>query len=132
MERVSVKKEDPVSQFATRLAGEIEGMVGTHEWRGDDPYEIRMVDSKEGRGFIYKIRKGDDWITIQEQASDNPHLVRTFLLQKEGDTWTYVDGSLSKRGKSSLPELQTAYERVRIAIEASAPKPLDESRRELE
>ena len=124
-------ESDPSFGLATRIAQDIDNLVGAHEWSGDNPYEIKMFDSKEKKGFIYQVRKGDDWITIQEQVSDNPSLVHTFLLNKKGERWVYVDGSFLKHGVSSLPMLQTAYERLRIAVEASAPKPLDESKKEL-
>src|SRR3989344_6674875 len=90
-----------------------------------------MLNIKESKGFIYQIRKGNDWIMIQERVSDNPSLVRNFLLNKEGKNWVYVDGSLLEYKISSLPMLQTAYERLRIAVEASAPKKLDDSPKKL-
>ncbi len=124
-------ERDPSSELATKIAQDIEGLVGTHDWSGDRPYEIQMLDSKENKGFIYQVRKGDDWITIQERVSDNPSLVRSFLLNKKGGGWIYVDGSLIKHKVSSLLMLQTAYERLRIAIEASAPGKLDTPRKEL-
>lgn len=124
-------ESDPSSRLATSIAQNIDVLVGTHEWSGDHPYEIQMLDSRENKGYIYQLRRGDDWMTIQERVSDNPSLVRTFYLKKKGAGWSYEDPYLIKYGESSLPMLQTAYDRLRIAIEASAPGKLDTSRREL-
>jgi len=124
-------ESDPSSELATKIAQDIDSLIGTHKWSGDSPYKIKMLNIKESKGFIYQIRKGNDWIMIQERVSDNPSLVRNFLLNKEGKNWVYVDGSLLEYKISSLPMLQTAYERLRIAVEASAPKKLDDSPKKL-
>lgn len=124
-------ENDPSSGLATSIAQNIDGLVGAHEWSGDHPYEIQMLDSRENIGYIYQLRRGDDWMTIQERVSNNPSLVRTFYLKKKGTGWIYEDPYLIKYRESSLPMLQTAYDRLRIAIEASAPGKLDQSKKEL-
>ena len=109
------------SGLATKIAQCIDSLLGTHEWSGDQPYEIRMFDSKESRGFVYQLRKGGGWITIQERISDNPRLVSTFYLKK-GVRWEYEDLYLKKYGKSSLYMLQTIYKRFRMMIKISTIK----------
>ncbi len=124
-------ENDPSLGLATSIAQNIDVLVGADEWSGEHPYEIQMLDSRENKDYIYQLRRGDDWMTIQERVSDNPSLVRTFYLKKKGAAWTYEDPYQIKYGESSLPMLQTAYDRLRIAIEASAPRKLDDSPKEL-
>lgn len=124
-------ENDPSLGLATSIAQNIDSLVGTYEWSGDHPYEIQMLDSRENKGYIYQLRRGDDWMTIQERVSDNPSLVRTFSLKKKGTGWIYEDPYLIKYGESSLSMLQTACDRLRIAIESSAPGKLDTPRKEL-
>jgi len=58
-------------------------------------------------------------------------LDRTFTLDKKGEVWTYTDPHLSKYNESSLGELRTVFDRLKIAIEATAPKRLDDSTKKL-
>jgi hypothetical protein len=107
------------------MARSIEEMVGDHDWSGDHPYVIQMVDSSKGEGYQYELRKGEDWVTIAERRTNNPSLTRSFELQKKEEEWEYLDGRLIKQGKSSFPELQEAYGRLKIAIESLKPKHLE-------
>jgi hypothetical protein len=113
---------DPSSKVATEIAEAINGFFGTHKWSGNKPFEVKMANQKEQIAHIYQIRKGEDWITIQERVSNNPSLVRTFNLDKKDDKWTYTDPYLIKYGESSLDKLQTVFDRLKSAIETSAHK----------
>lgn len=121
MERLDIEA-NPSSILATEIAEAINGFIGKHEWQGDMPFEVHMANEAEGLVYIFAIRRGENWITIQKRVSDNPSLVRTFFLEKEGDNWTYVDSYLIKYGKSSLDQLQAAFDTLKIAIEVSAPR----------
>ena len=129
MEKYIQKVEkDESSRLATEIAEAINGYVGTHEWSGDTPFTLQMADQKNKIAYLYNIRRGVDWITIQEQVSDNPRLVRSFQLSKKDNQWTYLDPYLIKYKESSLDKLLSTYERLKIAIEASAPKSLDDNK----
>ena len=122
---------DPSSRLATEIAEIINGFIGTHEWSGEEPFEVQIANQEERMAYIYQIRRGEDWITIQERVSNNPSLVRHFDLNKKGDTWTYADPYLIKYGESSLDKLQAVFDKLKVAIEASAPKKLDDTEKQL-
>lgn len=130
-EREPYIEADPSSRLATEIAEAITGFVGTHEWSGDEPFEVQIMNEKEKIAYIYQIRRGDDWITIQERVSNNPSLVHTFRLDKKDGTWTYTDPYLIKYGESSLDKLQAVFNKLKVAIEASAPRKLDDTRGQL-
>ena len=118
---------DPSSRLATEISEAINSFIGTHEWSGEEPFEVQMANQKERIAYIYQIRRNEDWITIQERVSNNPSLVRHFNLDKKSGAWTYTDPYLIKYGKSSLDKLQEVFDKLKIAIEASAPKRLDDT-----
>lgn len=111
------QQSDPSSKLATEIAEAINSLVDVHEWAGDSPFEVKMVSQKDKLEYIYQLRRGKDWITIQERLGSSPSLVRTFNLTKKEGKWTYVDTFLLKYGKSSLNKLKPAYDRLKIAIE---------------
>lgn len=113
----------------TEIADSIEQLVGEHDWSGDNPYVVQMVDSSKREGYVYELMRGENWVTMVERKTSNPRLVRTFQLQKSGDEWEYLDGRLMKYGESSLPELQEAYGRLRIAMKHLNQKPLEDNQR---
>lgn len=117
---LKIEKDDPSSKLATEIAEVLNKLVGAHEWSGDSPFEIKMLDQQTGLVCSYKIRRGKDWITIREIVGDTS--VRTFNLEKREDKWTYVDVYLAKYKTSSLDKLKAAYEKLKIAIEAAAPR----------
>jgi len=121
-------ENDESSRLATEIAEAIDGYVGTHEWSGDSPFTIQMIDQQKNMAYVYNIRRGADWMTIQEQVSNNPRLVQTFTFNKKAGLWTYADPYLIKNNESSLDKLLTTYERLKIAIEASAQKSLDNNK----
>ena len=122
---------DPSSSLATEIATTLSEFIGTREWFGDKPFEIRIADKKAKVAYAYQIRRGENWITIQEQVSDSPSLVRTFQLEKNGEIWTYLDPYFIKYNKPSLDQLRAVFERLRTAIEASQPTQLDDSQKKL-
>ena len=122
---------DPSSRLATEIAEAINDFIGTHQWSGDEPFEVQMANQKQRMAYIYQIRRGADWITIQERASNNPSLVRTFNLNKKEDAWTYTDPYLIKYGESSLDKLQEVFDKLKVAIEASAPKKIEDTQGQL-
>ena len=127
---------DPSLRLASEIAEAINGFVGTHEWSGDKPFKIQMADQKEGIGYIYEIRRGNydwgaDWIVIRESVSNNPRVGISYQLYRKGVEWTYLDPYLIKHGRSSLDKLQKVFDRLKIAIEAFAPKKLDDTRKYL-
>lgn len=131
MEKFVQKIErDKSPSLADEIAEAINGYVGAHEYSGDAPFTLKMLDVQKKMAYIYiyNIRRGADWITIQEQVSDNPRLVQSFYLEKKGNSWTYVDPYLIKYKESSLDKLLTAFERLKIAIDASAPKSLGDNK----
>lgn len=115
------------SKLATEIAEAINNFIGTREWSGDEPFEVRMANQREGLAYIYQIRRGEDWITIQERVSDNPSLVRNFELERKENVWTYTDPYLIKYGESSMDKLQAAFDKLKDAIEASLPKKLEKN-----
>jgi hypothetical protein len=115
------------SKLATEIAEAINSLIGIHEWSGDEPFEVRMANQREGLAYIYQIRRGEDWITIQERVSDNPSLVRNFELERKENVWTYTDPYLIKYGESSIDKLQAAFDKLKDAIEASLPKKLEKN-----
>ena len=130
-ERQSNTEVDPSSRLATEIAEAINHFIGTHRWSGDEPFEVKMADQEKKIAYIYQIRRGDDWITIQEGVSNNLSLARTFYIDKKEGAWTYTDPYLIKDGKSSLGELQSVFDKLKVAIEASIPKRLNNTGKQL-
>jgi len=125
--RESNMESEASSKLATEIAEAINNFIGTREWSGDEPFEVRMANQREGLAYIYQIRRGEDWITIQERVSDNPSLVRNFELERKENVWTYTDPYLIKYGESSMDKLQAAFDKLKDAIEASLPKKLEKN-----
>lgn len=111
----------------TEIAESIDEMLGDHDWTGNRPYCVQIVDTSSGKAYSYELRRGDDWITIMEKKLVNHFLNRAFNLQREEDGWKYLDTYLEKYDESSLPKLQEAYERLKIAVEASKPTLLEDA-----
>lgn len=126
------------SNVAAQIVTCIDELVGEGKWEGDKPFVIDMVDASSKRygakyliGYKYELRRGEDWATICETCSENPMLVKTFQLQLKNGKWKYLDGRLIKYKESSMPELQAAFERLKIAIELSKPKSVEGKPRHL-
>jgi hypothetical protein len=118
-------EQDESSRLATEIAETITTHIGAHKWSGDNPFTIQILDQEQNVAHIYNIRRGTDWMTIQEQVSNNPRLVQSFSLDRKNGSWTYIDPYLIKYKESSLDKLQAAFDRLKIALEASAPKSVD-------
>jgi len=122
---------DSSSILASEIAETINNFIGTQEWVADEPFELTMADRHEKLAYIYQIRKEENWITITEKISNNPSVVNSFLLNKKGSTWTYTDPYLIKYGESSIAKLQEIFNKLKAAIEASAPKKLNDKKSKL-
>jgi len=109
---------DPV----TEMGKSIDSLLGEGNWSGDNPFTIDIADIKSGVGYRYEVRKTEDSIIIQERLTDNPRLVRTYLLRRKDDQWEYLDSYEEEGLGSSLPRLQEAYGRLQIAIEGLTDK----------
>jgi len=57
-DRESTPETDPSSKLASEIAEAINGLMGSHQWSGDNPFEIKMASEKERKAYIYKIRRG--------------------------------------------------------------------------
>lgn len=105
--------------IVTQMVDSISKLVGDHEWSGDKPFTIKMVDQKRREAYIYELRKGDDFVTISECISNNPGLKRDFLLRKNKGEWEYIDPYMIKYWESSFDMLRSAYERLILALETT-------------
>ena len=83
----------------------------------EHPLEIKVVGNNTA--FLIKIRKTEDYITIQQQEIENPRLVKTYEFNKENNDWKYVDVSKLKYNISSRNELQIIFERLKNAVDSS-------------
>ncbi len=99
----------------------IDGLIGDNEFSGDNPFALALHDKSTNQLYRYELRKGDDWLTIQQQENCTG-LIRTFQFQRSGDTWEYIDPYMIKYNEPSTDLLETAYQRLKIAIELSKPK----------
>ena len=114
--------ESPSQTLSKQLVSTVTELCGQGEWSGDNPYEVTLTDAETGTATLFTIRKGADWITIQEQKSANPRTVQTYLIRATNDVWDYIDPDKIKHGESSIVSLQKVHEKLKKAVEASRPK----------
>lgn len=120
-------------EVVTRQAIElVENLVGQQELKGDQPFEVQMVDNENKNAYLIQIRRQTKWITVQQRVSDNPLIVETFLFEKEEGNWKYVDPYEIKYGESSLPNLIKVVNRLRKVWEMSKPDEITPGRAELD
>lgn len=121
-------EQDESCKLATEIAETINGYLSTNGWDEAAPFSVQMLDQQKNIAYIYDVTRQADHITIREQASNNPRLVQTFNLDKNAGQWTYCDPYLIKYKESSLDQLSTAYERLKMALTTPTPNSLDNSK----
>ena len=100
------------------LVRSIDSLLGQHSWEGDDPFLVDVEDRSTGTAWRYEFRMGPDWITMRVCSSETI-IVHSYLLEKKGKSWEYVDPCLIKYKTSSLQELLDDYSRIEVAIKSS-------------
>jgi hypothetical protein len=114
--------ETAPQNLSNQIADLVEKLCGQNEYIGHHPFEIQIVSEKTA--FFIQIRKGEDWITIQQQEAENPRLVKSYSFDKEGSEWKYIDPDKIKYGTSSEDELVKIVERLKAAEKGLRPEEL--------
>ncbi|MBI4086329.1 MAG: hypothetical protein HY433_03785 [Candidatus Liptonbacteria bacterium] len=132
-ERLPVKSHDPNVEINSQTLSErivelVDNLCGQAQWSGGTPYEIKAMDTQTQKAYVLAIRRGEDWITIQQRESSNPSLVRHYSIVKKNDVWNYIDPYQLKYGESSLLELQGIFERLNKIWDLSKSKEMDNDR----
>ncbi|MEI6353009.1 MAG: hypothetical protein WCO35_03705 [Candidatus Nomurabacteria bacterium] len=117
------KKIPNIDNQITELVNKL---CGGQNYVGEHPFEIRVVSNDTA--FFIKIRKTENYITIQQQEIENPNLVKTYEFNKENNNWKYIDTSKLKYNVSSKNELQIIFERLKNAVDNSNPKEIENNK----
>ncbi|MBI2121617.1 MAG: hypothetical protein HYT98_00695 [Candidatus Sungbacteria bacterium] len=111
--------------ISKRLVELLDKLCGQVQWEGDTPYKIQVIDADDKKAYVFAIRKGENWYTVQQRESNNPSLVRTYTLEKKTENWDYIDPYQIKCGASSLPALRGVLDKLQKVWELSQPKKID-------
>lgn len=104
------------TDFSRRVVAAVQSLAGSGEWTGHEPYKVELHDQRSGKSYEIEIRKGDDFITVQWQTSDNPGMVENIMLDKmDKGELKYVDPYSMKYADQSLDHIQTCLSLIEQA-----------------